>query len=224
MLGRDFCSDFATRQDAFVAERCQLLEAFLNKEYPSFRLGSRVDAKPSEPVDGSSSDLPGHATGDPESTDTEQGVRETFSSRRLLIWKAYALVHPRMQDRDASAWLGLLPKEQLLSKVIQLSKDVAHLKSQVRRRANPLAVSWIHDPLENKTRSCNAYACFATNEWWLFRYFVWTHGRTGLPYNGFVTCALAPLSSFSPGSLSGPPVLRLDVHAFPSVLAFWLGA
>nr|CEL78086.1 TPA: hypothetical protein BN1205_070310 [Toxoplasma gondii VEG] len=44
-------------------------------------------------------------------------------------------LHPRIQQSDRRAWLALLPKADLLQKVIDLSRELATLKVQVQREA-----------------------------------------------------------------------------------------
>ncbi|KEP60088.1 UNVERIFIED_CONTAM: hypothetical protein HHA_219640 [Hammondia hammondi] len=44
-------------------------------------------------------------------------------------------LHPRIQQSDRRAWLALLPKTDLLQKVIDLSRELATLKVQVQREA-----------------------------------------------------------------------------------------
>ncbi|PHJ24647.1 hypothetical protein CSUI_001500 [Cystoisospora suis] len=134
LMKRDFYVEFSARQAAYIAERCHVLEVSLDKEYPAFRSALDGGSVLSERINNSLT-LPGSAEREPEFKKTERGEHKILSSYQLSLWKADALVHPRMQDRDASAWLGLLPKEHLLSKVIQLNKDIAHLKSQLQREA-----------------------------------------------------------------------------------------
>ncbi|CBZ55674.1 conserved hypothetical protein [Neospora caninum Liverpool] len=43
------------------------------------------------------------------------------------------VVHPRIQQIDRRCWLALLPKSELLQRVVDLSKEVATLKTQVQR-------------------------------------------------------------------------------------------
>lgn len=133
--------EFSARQEAYIAERYHLLEVFLDKEYPACR--SALDGNPvlSERINNALT-LPGSAKRELEIKETNRGEHKVLSSYQLSLWKADALVHPRMQDRDAPAWLGLLPKEHLLSKVIQLNKDIAHLKSQVRRTACSVSLAY----------------------------------------------------------------------------------